>query len=764
MSAKKACKHCGEPLPKKEIGEFCCSGCEGAYAFIQNSGLGQYYTHQQFSENARSLVPEDAPDIKWFDAFVEQDEEHKLYTIHLMLEGIHCAACVWLIEQTLRRLNGVENVRLNMGTRRLTLSWSGEKSALDTYIKSMYMLGYKATPFDPLLLRSKQRKEEKQLLINMAVSGFAAGNLMAYSVSLWSGGDMSSATQALFTWIVALISLPTIFYAGRPFFSSALQALKHKRMNMDVPIALAISTATALSIFEMIQGRETYFDGCVTLVFFLTIGRYLDALMRGKSRRYAEDLLMVEQGMATRKKANGSVEVVPVKQLKEGDILLVGKGEKLGVDVRVLEGETYIDTSALTGETYPEKIKQGGIIGAGCVNLDAPMTCTVVARSEKSAMHRIVQLVEDAIDVKNKYTRWADVAARIYAPAVHILALLTFVVWMLVGGDLYVAVLTSITVLIVTCPCAFALAVPSAMAAANSKLMQKGILLKSSDVLEKTPNIKHIVFDKTGTLTEGELVPTGLSKDHLVLAASLASYSSHPLAKMLLKSAQGKELLALTHIQEHTGKGVEASFNGQVVKLGSAAFCGAEGTGMFLKTQTETIALNFKDTLKENVSEILKKLHKKGYTLHLLTGDAKELAEDVKNLPFNHIKTGATPEEKYAYLANLKHVMMIGDGLNDAAALAKADVAVSFGKATALAQNSADVILCHKTLNSLLNFIIIANKTKRTVVQNFGFSISYNFVAVPMAMMAMMTPMWAAIFMSASSLLVVGNALRLKKA
>lgn len=757
----KLCQHCGEPIPVHTAGNFCCIGCEGAYNFIQESGLSGYYEHQQLSKNARSLVPEDVPDIHWFVPFITQDDG--LSKIHLMIEGIHCAACVWLIEQTLRRMPFISHVRLNMGTRRLTLAWRGDNTHLQPYLEAIYKLGYKAMPFDPLILKSEQKKEEKQLLINMAVSGFAAGNLMTYSISLWSGAEMSSATQAFFTWLVAMIALPTIAYAGRPFFRSAYRALKTKRINMDVPIALAIITATCLSIFEMLYGRETYFDGCVTLVFFLSIGRYLDTLMRGKSRQYAEDLLLLDQSMATRRLVDGSFEIVPIKQLKLGDVITFAKGEKLGADVQVLEGHSAVDTSALTGESLPESVSVGSLLGAGYVNLQNPLVCKVVATGEKSALYRLVQMIEESEAVQNVYTRWADKAAQIYAPTVHLLALLSAIFWLFMGQGWYFAILTAVTVLIVTCPCAFALAVPSAMAASNSRLRQQGILLKNGDVLEKTPIIEHIIFDKTGTLTTGELIVEKIQPKDLAIACALASYSSHPLAKMLLLSTKDISVPSLENVQEFTGKGVQGLYNGQVIKLGSSSFCETEGTGLFLRIGSRVQHLNFTDKLKGGAAEAVARLVKQGYTLHLLTGDGKPLSDEMKNLPFHYIKTGASPEEKHDYIKKLDYVMMVGDGLNDAPALAQSDVAVSFGKATALAQNSADVIFCRDDLLSLMDYLKTANQTKRVVVQNFAFSVSYNFIAVPMAMFGLMTPMWAAVFMSASSLVVVLNALRLKR-
>lgn len=765
------CKHCGEALPKNSKSDFCCSGCAGAYHFISDMGMSEYYTHQRLDENIPALIPEKKPEINWFlPHIIKKDSER--YTLYLLIEGVHCAACVWLIEQVLRTQKGVVSAQLNMSTLRLKLVWNPKQGNIDFILEALYTLGYKAHPFDPQLLRSQEKKEEKQMLTALAVAGFSSGNIMIYSVCVWSGVDMSEATRLFFEWISAFIALPTIVFSGRIFFRSALHALKASRVNMDVPISLAILTATGLSLYELLghTGGHTYFDSAVTLLFFLLIGRYLDRITRHKAHQRTEELLLVEESFVTVEREKGKTEMIPMKQLNIGDKIVLPKGAKLGVDVRIIEGEGWVDTSAITGEAQPENVHKGTLLAAGFINMGERLRCEVMAVGEKSTLHHIMQKIEAATEVKNMYTKWADKAAKLYTPAVHIFAFITFVGWFYFTKDVYQASVYAISVLIITCPCAFALAVPSSMVVAQQALMRKGIFIKDGSALEKLNEVKTIFFDKTGTLTtpnyQLEQMPAEIQK---VLYA-VAKNSQHPLSQLVVKSLSHlKDIPQIKEVLEVSGKGIKGIIEKKEVRLGSASFCGVSEdnfveTNVYLKYGSKIMPLMITETLDVDTKTVLTSLKKKKYTLYLATGDSKKLSEKIKILPFKQIFTKQTPEEKQNLVEREQKkggVMMVGDGLNDSPALALADVSISFAKATGLAQATADVILCQKKLISIPFLLNKAKQTKNVVMQNFIFSILYNSIAVPLAMMGYLTPMWAAIFMSSSSLCVLLNALRL---
>ncbi|MCA1974392.1 MAG: heavy metal translocating P-type ATPase metal-binding domain-containing protein, partial [Caenispirillum sp.] len=534
------CRHCGSPVtPRSPAGpEFCCRGCQAAFSLINGMGLDAYYRRRCIDPEVRPLKPEDEA-VADFSAHV-QEEDDGSRSLHLMVEGMHCAACVWLIETLLGRQPGVTHARVNMTTRRLTLRWDPAQAPADApaaLLAPVQQVGYRLVPFDPVALGREGQRADKELLRAMAVAGFAAGNVMLFSVSVWAGHDMGWATRDFLHWLSALVAVPAVVYSGRPFFRSALTALRAKRTNMDVPISLGVLLATGMSLFQVATSQEhAYFDASISLLFFLLIGRYLDHRARGRARSAAEHLLALGSGSVTVLEADGTRRMVPPARVQPGMAVLVAAGERIGIDGTVADGTSDLDTSLITGETVPQTVRPGDKVFAGMVNLSGPLRLAVSAVGERTLLAEIVRMMEVAEQGRAKYVALADRVARAYAPVVHLAALLTFLGWYFGAGVPWQqALLTCIAVLIITCPCALALAVPVVQVIASGRLLRGGVLVKTATALERLHACRTIVFDKTGTLTLGKpdllTEGAGWTTADLDLAASLAAASRHPLAR-----------------------------------------------------------------------------------------------------------------------------------------------------------------------------------------------------------------------------------------
>lgn len=746
-----ACKQCGGAT---EAGsDFCCQGCEAAFSALEtaeNQGLS---------------------------ALAHKNDDGS-FTLSVGVEGIHCAACIRLIENALTSEDAVLQARVNMSTERLTLAWTGPREHGDMLLAAVSRLGYRlhglATDLD------KTGREEKLLLRAIAVSGFATANMMLISIGVWSSTSetMGGATRELFHWISALIALPTVLYAGQPFFRSALAVLRQRRTNMDVPISLAVTLACVMSMSEVLrQGEYVYFDSAVMLLFFLLIGRYLDARAKGKARQSASRLLSRLTGVATVME-NGKISQVPIRELGKGALVLVSTGESIPADGTVADGSSTVDKSLITGETLPEAIRPGDSVFAGTINLSAPLQVRVAKASDKSLLSEIVRLMETAEQGRATYVRLADKAAELYTPVVHAMGALTFIGWwLLMNAPWQVSLLHAVTVLIITCPCALGLAVPVVQVLASGKLMRAGILLKSGDALEKLTGIDTVVFDKTGTLTLGvpQLETTDATAEQFRLAASLAAHSKHPLAKAL-QAGFPDDLLPLA-ARECVGKGVEADLEGSRLQLGSRTWCGNSTPGhgdalleLWLAVNNKPVArFAFSDVIRPDARNTVRQMKESGLSVHLLSGDRQTVAQAVaRDLGIDHVSAGMTPADKCAYLEKLKTaghtVLMVGDGLNDAPALAVASVSMSPSTAIDITQNTADIVFQSERLSPVLEAYQTARFSTRLVSQNFVLATVYNLVAIPVAVLGYVTPLVAAVAMSLSSLVVILNAFRLNLA
>ncbi len=702
------------------------------------------------------------------------------HSLELIVEGLHCGGCVRRIETALAQQPGLSLGRVNLTTRRLALRWQGAAARAPELARAVEQLGFHVVPYDAERLRSGDALAEKELLRALAVAGFAAGNVMLLSVAVWAGHaqDMGPATRGLLHWFSALIALPAIAYAGRPFFRSALAALRAGRTNMDLPIALAVLLAAGVSLWETAEGGpHVYFEAAVGLLFFLLIGRYLDRRARGKARGAAERLLALENRPVTVLRPDGTQARLPAEQIRADMTVLVAAGERIAVDARVRAGESELDNSLISGESLPVPAGPGDPVFAGTLNLAAPLTLEVTAVGGRTLLAEIVRLMELAEQRSAKYVALADRVARLYAPLVHSLALLTFLGWVLFAGVPWqTALLTAVSVLIITCPCALGLAVPAVQVIASGRLLGRGVLLKSATALERLATVDTVVFDKTGTLTEGrpELQGQALDPGGLALAASLAGASRHPLARALLRAAP--EVALAEGVRELPGRGLTLPTEAGEIRLGSRRWCGlpedasADGPELWLTApDSAPRRFAFVDRPRADAAAVIAALEDSGLSVELLSGDrAAPVARVAGELGITKWRAACSPADKVAHLEALRargqRVLMVGDGLNDAPALAAALVSLSPSSAIDISQTAADAVFQGRSLGPVLELLGVARRAEHLVRENLWLAFGYNALTIPLAMAGLVTPLIAAIAMSTSSLVVIANALRLGRA
>ncbi|MEN3952525.1 heavy metal translocating P-type ATPase [Iodidimonas sp. SYSU 1G8] len=706
-----------------------------------------------------------------------------LLHMDMLAPGIHCGGCVSRIERSLMAHPAVTGARVNLSTRRIAVDWRPGAATADDIIGIVAGLGFEAQPITAEVVADAGKVSGGAgLLRAMAVAGFAASNVMLLSVSVWSGAD--EATRTLFHWISALIALPAVTYAGQPFFRSAYAALKARAMNMDVPISLAVILATALSVVQTVRHAEhAFFDAAVMLLFFLLVGRYLDHMMRDRARSAVTQLLSLSARTATVIREDGSREHVSVGAIETGMLVAVPAGERVPVDGVIAEGTSEVDRSMVTGESVPEAVGAGDMVHSGTMNLSGALKVRVTATGEDTLLADVVRMMEAAEQGKARYVRLADRVARLYAPAVHVLAGLTFTGWLAAtGGDAYAAIMAAIAVLIITCPCALALAVPAVQIVASGLLFRRGILLKDGAGLEKLAAIDTVVFDKTGTLTLGRPVlvePVAISTGMLAIAAGLARESRHPLSRAVAQAARERGIAAeaVHAVREVAGEGLQGtSVEGELVRLGSRRWCGVlqgaapggDALELFLKIGIrDAVALRFSDRLRPEAAEVVAGLRQRGIDTEILSGDREEAVEAVADaVGIFRYEGGQTPQAKLAHINRLaaqgRKVLMVGDGINDAPALAAGHASMAPSSASDIGRTAADFVFTSESLTAVLDAVDIARRTRRMVTQNFLLAIGYNIVAVPVAMAGLVTPLIAALAMSSSSLIVTGNALRLR--
>jgi len=706
-----------------------------------------------------------------------------LRQVDLIVPGVHCGACIALLEKELPKTAGVDHARVNLSTRRVSVVFDARDHAetvLTALGEKFNALGYPAhlpggadDSGDPVF---------RELLKALAVAGFASMNVMLLSVSVWSGAE--AATRDLFHWISALIAAPALIYSGRVFFVSAWGALKHGRANMDVPISLGVILAYGISLFETItHGEHAYFDASVTLLFFLLAGRSLDHMMREKARSAVRNLVRLSPRGAMMIKDDGAREYLALDEIEPGMRLAIAPGDRIPVDGRVVSGRSDMDFAVVNGESAPQLVEAGSLTPAGTLNLTGALVLEATRSAQNSFLAEMVSMMEAAESGRAGYRRIADRASAIYAPAVHLLAFGTFVGWMMVSGDWRMAMLTAVAVLIITCPCALGLAVPVVQVIAAGRLFENGIMVKDGSAMERMAQADHVVFDKTGTLTQGrpELINFGsVAPDHLAVAARIARASRHPLSRALAVMDQPDKDLPGFEIVEIPGDGVEAtSTDGTVYRLGRSAFAlegntdgddrAADASQVILSRNGQFLdVFLFSDQLRRGAAHAVARLGELGVDAEILSGDREAPVRGLAGkLGVANYVAGVRPRGKVDRVQALAAAggkpLMVGDGLNDAPALSAAHVSMAPASAADVGRMAADFVFLHDSLEAVPLAIAVSRKAGQLIRQNFALAVIYNCVAVPIAVLGHASPLVAALAMSSSSVLVVLNSLRLRR-
>ncbi|MDD9911406.1 MAG: heavy metal translocating P-type ATPase [Ahrensia sp.] len=694
-----------------------------------------------------------------------------------MVPSMHCAGCIRTLEKGLAAHSDVVRVRANLSLKQIDVVWTGDAADADEMARRIADLGFDAMPVEKQDdADAKMRRQGRHLMLCLAVAGFASANIMLLSVSVWSGAQAE--TAKLFALLSGVIAVPAIIFAGSPFFSSAIAALRKRQLNMDVPISLAVLLSLLMSLYEaLIGGGETFFDAGVMLLFFLLIGRTLDQLMREKAAGGVRSLARLIPQRATRVAQDGSLSQINLDEVETGMVLRLSPGDRFPVNAKILAGSSAVDRSVVTGEADQMPISEGQVFEAGTLNLNGSLDVEAVSDAQSSFLAEVMDMMRAAETSKGRYRRIADRMASIYAPAVHLLALITLAVWMLATGDFKSSLTAAIAVLIITCPCALGLAVPVTHVVAANRLFREGILMRDGSALERLAEADTVFFDKTGTLTSDRLrldAKPSLSIDHASVLASLAARSNHPAARAIADAYSHEPLCSLDDVQEVAGSGIEATWHARRIRLGRATWVrelasGSSGNDSaptcFAIEGEASFGFRLSADLNPGAAAAVQRVTKLGRNTAILSGDHQANVRAVADrLGIACFYAGLMPRGKIAKIeeaAASDKVLMVGDGLNDAPSLAAAHVSMAPANATDVSRASADFIYTRPSLLAVPFAMRLARAANRVVRQNFGIAIVYNCIAVPMAMLGHVTPLVAAIAMSLSSIIVVSNSLRL---
>ncbi len=797
------CFHCGLPVPpgsqytvrvQAREQALCCPGCQAVAQAIVDSGFADYYqTRSGFSASAReaqALVPEA---LRLFDAEEEQQRYASaagdLREAVFSVEGIRCAACVWLIERRLAELPGIAQASMNVATERLHLRWDPALCQPSQVLASLQGIGYTAYPFDPVRQSAQLQKAGKKLFRQVFIAGLCMMQVMMYAVPAYiaDADSMDASMASLMRWASLLLTLPAVLYSAQPFFAGAWNSLKSRALGMDVPVALGIAAAFIGSTLSTLRGQgEVYFDSVTMFIFLLLCSRYLELRARRRASGALDGLQHAMPAAALRVSAAGD-ELVAAARLQAGDVIRVRPGEAFAVDGELVEGAATVDLSLLTGESRPQTRRAGEAIPGGAVNAGQPALLQVTRPLVDSTLSALLRLAERAGQAKPRIAQWADQVAGWFVLALLLLAAAVFVAWNFI--DPARAWPVAIAVLVVSCPCALSLATPSVLAAATDALLRQGVLVMQPHVLETLHRATHVVFDKTGTLTVGQPVlqhsrlfdPAMKREQALRLAAALEASSLHPLARALLHAARGLPALHATAVQSMAGEGLEGEIDGQLYRIGSRAFVQAlvgkpltqappeQGTQVFLgSTQGWLACFSVEDAVREEAAAVVASLQAAGKQLVLLSGDSQGNVERIaRQLGIASALGGQSPQDKLDHVQRLQGqgavVAMVGDGINDAAVLKAADVSFAMGGGAALAQVHADAVLISGRLAGIGQSVDCARRAMLVISQNLWWASLYNFLAIPAAALGWLNPWLSGLGMSLSSALVLFNALRLSR-
>ena len=765
---------------------------------IYESGLQGFY---QRTPDGQLLGPPPEPpkDVGLYDLDDVQAEYveslGEVRDIHLLVEGIHCAACIWLIERTLGMLPGIVEVKANLANKRLHVRWNNARIKLSAIIKRLGEIGYAAVPFDPDTAEGAIKKQNRALLLRMAFAGFAMMNLMWISIALYSGADRGE-FRSMFHWIGFALATPTLFYSGWPFLRGAWTGLRQMHLTMDLPIAIGASTTYLYSIYVMVTGSsvgEVYYDTVVNFMFVILVGRFLEAKSKRQAVASTQRLLDLQPRVAHVIRG-GEAQAVPIRTVKVDEQVLIKAGEKIPVDGVIIDGRSAVDEAMLSGESRPLKKTTGDHVSAGTINLESALRVQVTGVLRNTALGRIISLVEEAQASKAPIQCVADRIVPWFVAATLALASTTFLWWL--NTDFELALMAATAVLIITCPCAFGLATPMAIAVASGLGARHGILIKNGAVLESLSSIRHFVFDKTGTLTEGKMQVRAIhcydldESELLTIAARTEQFSEHVIARAILAEAERQDISinteGVSNFSNQPGQGVSAAVDGRQVVIGTDAWLQSRQVSRQPLLQQQALELEQQgitcihiaidgeevgtiavaDRLRQDARQLINDLRAEGIKLTLLSGDRQQVAEAIADeLGGMNVIAEVLPDQKDKVIQQLQQqgeqIAMVGDGVNDAPALTRADVGIAIGSGTDVSMESADIVLISDELHKVTLASKLSSRTLRTIRQNIGISITYNVIMVPLAMMGMITPLVAAVSMPMSSLAVIGNAARL---
>ncbi|MDD2222284.1 MAG: heavy metal translocating P-type ATPase [Pseudomonas sp.] len=798
MAAPLSCFHCGLPVLTgdaftavvlQEARVFCCPGCQAVAQTIIAGGLESYYQHRSEPSANPEALPGVLPDEL---LLLDRKDIQKPFVstsgtiseTKLLIEGITCAACGWLIEKHLRQLPGVLETSLNLSNHRLSIRWDAEQIVLSELLKTIRHIGYAAHPWQPDTVSEQMQSDNRRALRKLGVAGILWMQVMMASMATWPefNLDLSEAMDRLLRWTSLILTTPIVFYCSSEFFRGALRDLRTRHLTMDVSVSLAIAGAYGAGIWSTLTGQgDLYFDAAGMFALFLLSGRYLERRARERTSAATTQLVNLLPASCLRLNADGSSERILLSELQQDDSLLVPPGHLIPADGRILTGSSSIDESLLTGEYLPLAKNPGDTVVAGTLNIEGPLSIAVLALGEETQLSAIVRLLERAQSLKPRLAELADTVAQWFLISVLLIAAVVGLIWWQVDSSRAFWIVLSL--LVATCPCALSLATPTALTAATGSLHKLGLLITKGHVLESFQKVDTVIFDKTGTLTEGKLtlkhiLPLAqLSETQcLALAAALESHSEHPIAR-----AFGRSITAAQDVSSAPGLGLEGSVNNRRLRIGRPDYVSALGAyptpampseqGQWLllgDTQQPLAWFALDDQLRADAPALLETCRARGWKVLLLSGDSSPMVQQIaEQLQIEDARGGLTPDDKLQVLKELhaqgRHVLMLGDGVNDVPVLAAADISIAMGSATDLAKTTADAILLSNSLSSLVSALAVAKKTRRVIIENLSWATLYNGLVIPFAAVGWVTPGWAALGMSLSSLLVVLNALRLTR-
>lgn len=795
------CFHCGLPLNGSTLkvkinGQdqpMCCSGCEAVARAIISSGNEDYYRfREQKAATANDLVPEFLNKIRVYDhpavqqQFVHNESEH-IKEVSLIIEGIVCAACIWLNEQYLAQLPGIVSVSINYSTHRATLKWNDEQISLSQILEAISRIGYMGHPYDPQTQQLIHENQRKQLIRRIGIAGLFGMQIMMFALALY-GGDwwgISDTFRTFFRWISLLLATPIILYSAIPFYKGAWTDLKHKRAGMDVPVALGLSLAYLASCYNTWTGEgDVYFESVAMFVFLLLSVRLFELSARKKAAEKIENLTNLTPTMTNRLNADGNIDIIPTVELALDDQFIVKPGEVIPTDGELLSDHALVDEALLSGEQHPVSKHKGDILIGGSYNLEQPVKLKVHTLGQDTVLSGIKRLIEQAQGFKPAVAMLADRVASLFVVALLILVVIAGIYWWQVDPSRFLQVV--VATLVVTCPCALSLATPASLSAAIGTMTRDGMLVARSRALEIMPQIDTLIFDKTGTLTTGELtlqqqISTDPSKATFYhrIAHSLELQSEHPVARALVNDEL--QSFSVKHLTNVAGQGIKGEIETQTYYIGNSEFINSIAeipADLAVEDNVQVVHLaqcgawlasfTFSDPLKMDARTTVEKIRQAGIEVRILSGDRQPYVESIaRELGIQQFDAEQLPDDKLQRVKQLqaqgRKVAMVGDGINDAPVLAAADLSISMSVGTDLARAASDLIINGGLLHPIVDAMLTTRKMMRIIWQNFSWAIAYNVVAVPFSMAGMIQPWLAAIGMSLSSLVVVLNALRLRK-